>query len=246
MCTLCTTVAVAETLPFPTTEAEVKEENLTAVELLQSCSRMIPVEPLILKGQMIVRKERGIELAAHPFQLMTDWGASPPTAECLILDPSGTSVVERVVLTRPKNGAADIKLYKGIDKKDPKTVSYAGRIRGTDMTWLDLTLDFLWWKDVRFADKPEGKSRANRKCHILLAVPPHPIAGCSAMRIWVDKQLKCVTQTEQLDPQGNPVRRMWVQRVKKMDKRWMISHMEIETLGSGHRTKLLVDDVATP
>jgi hypothetical protein len=39
---------------------------------------------------------------------------------------------------------------------------------------------------------------------------------------------------------------MWVQRVKKMDDRWMIRDMEIETLNSGHRTKLFVDDVSKP
>jgi hypothetical protein len=66
------------------------------------------------------------------------------------------------------------------------------------------------------------------------------------MRIWVDKQMKCIMQAEQLNPQGDTVRRMWVQRVKKMDERWMIRHMEIETIGSGHRTKLLVDDATTP
>jgi len=55
-----------------------------------------------------------------------------------------------------------------------------------------------------------------------------------------------VMQAEQLDPQGNPVRKMWVQRVKKMDDRWMIRDMEIETLNSGHRTQLFVDDVSAP
>jgi len=243
---LCATFAGAQSFAIPKSEKDVREENLSAAELLNACSRMIPLEPLVLKGEMIVRKERGIELATVPFQLMTDWGANPPSAECLLLDPSGTAVVERVVMTRPENGIADIKRYEGTEKTEYSDVSYAGRIRGTDMTWLDLTLDFLWWKDVRFADIPEGDCRLGRMCYILVAVPPEPLAGCSGMRIWVDKQLKCIMQAEQLNPQGDAVRRMWVQRVKKMDDRWMIRHMEIETLGSGHRTKLMVDDVATP
>jgi len=243
---LCALCAGAQTLPRPTTAAEAHAENLSAAELLSACARMIPLEPLVLKGEMIVRKERGIELATLRFQLMTDWGGNPPSAECLLLDAAGTAVVERVVLTRPESGEADIKLYQGLEQKEFSAVSYAGRIRGTDMTWLDLTLDFLWWKDVRFADQAEGNCRLGRSCYILVAVPPRPIPGCSAMRIWVDKQMKCIMQAEQLNPQGDIVRRMWVQRVKKMDDRWMIRHMEIETLGSGHRTKLLVDDVATP
>jgi hypothetical protein len=100
---------------------------------------------------------------------------------------------------------------------------------------------------VRFDDTPRGRSWLGRDCHILLAAPPQPIPGCSAVRIWVDVKLCCVMQVEQLDPQGNPVRRMWVQRVKKMlDDRWMIREMEIETLNSGHRTSLMVESAEKP
>ncbi len=223
------------------------EEGMpTPRELLQSGARMIPLEPLVLTGELIVRRERGIELARHQFKLMTDWGAMPPSAECLLLAPGGTSVAERVVLTRPPDAPADIKVFKGLDTQSPEDVSLAGRVRGTDMTWMDLTLDFLWWKDVRFDHKPEGDCRIGRSCYILLAAPPQSIPGCAALRIWVDKQLRCIMQTEQLNAQGDTVRRMWVQRVKKMEDRWMIRHMEIETLGSGRRTKLLIDDVAKP
>ncbi len=217
-----------------------------ALNLLAACARMIPLEPLALNGELIVRKQRGIELARHPFKLMTDWGASPPAAECLLFEEDEQTVAERAMLIRSPNADADIKVFKGLDKKSPISVSMAGRVRGSDMTWMDLTLDFLWWKDVRFDNEPEGDCRIGRACHILLAAPPRSIPGCSALRIWVDKQLKCIMQTEQLNHQGESVRRMWVQRVKKMDDRWMIRHMEIESVGSGHRTKLLIDDVVRP
>jgi hypothetical protein len=231
----------------PATEEAAAEENLTAAQTLEACTRLIPSEPLLLKGSLTVRKLRGIVLMEQPFKLLMDWGASTPTAEVLLLDPAGTSLVERAVLARPAGQPAQIRLFEGPEQKPAaEPPSYAGRIRGTDMTWMDLTLDFLWWKDVRFDDKPRGESRNGRACDILVAVPPWPIPGCSAVRIWVDRQLRCLMQVEQLDPQGNAVRKMWVQRVKKMDDRWMIRDMEIETLNSGHRTKLFVDDVSKP
>ena len=174
------------------------------------------------------------------------WGAKLPSAEIMLLDPKGTSLVQRAVMTRHPGKPARIALYEGPGQKPADSPTYAGRVLGTDMTWLDLSLDYLWWKDVRFDDRPEGKSRNNRDCFILLAVPPQPIPGCMAMRIWVDKQLRCIMQAEQIGPQGNTTRRMWVQRVKKMNDRWMIRDMEIETLNSGHRTQLLVEDVAKP
>lgn len=238
--------AWAGTTARPPTEEAVAEENLTAAETLNACTRIIPTERLLLTGTLTVRKLRGIVLAEQPFKLLMDWGAQVPTAEVLLLDAKGTSLVERAVLTRTHGKPAQIKLYEGPEQKPVDSPSYAGRIRGTDMTWMDLTLDFLWWKDVRFADTPRGESFNGRDCDILVTVPPAPIPGCSAVRVWVDRQLRCVMQAEQLDPQGNPVRKMWVQRVKKIDDRWMIRDMEIETLNSGHRTRLFVDDVSEP
>lgn len=230
----------------PATQAEAEAENLTAAQTLAACTKIIPTEPLLLTGSLTVRKARGIELAEHPFKLLIDWGAKPPTAECLLLDAQGTSLVERAVLTRPAGKPAQIKLFSGPEQKPQEAPAYSGRIRGTDMTWMDLTLDFLWWKDVRFDDTPRGESHNHCDCDILVAAPPSPIPGCGAVRIWVDRKTRCVVQAEQLDPQGAPVRNMWVQRVKEINGRWMISYMEIETLNSGHRTRLLVDDVTTP
>jgi hypothetical protein len=245
-CTLALASAFASSDNRPTNEQTVVSENLTAGQILNACTKVIPTEPLLLKGTLTVRKLRGIVLVEQPFKLLIDWGAKTPTAECLLLDPQGTSLVERAVLSRPAGQPAQIKLYSGPEQKPEESPSYSGRIRGTDMTWMDLTLDFLWWKDVRFDDTPRGDSHNGRDCDILVTVPPGPIPGCSAVRVWVDRQLKCVMQAEQLDPQGNPVRKMWVQRVKKMDERWMIRDMEIETLNSGHRTQLFVDDIAAP
>ena len=230
----------------PATQQAAEAENLTASDILTACTKVIPTDRLLLKGTLTVRKQRGIVLAEHPYKLMLDWGAQTPSAECLLLDAQGTSVVERAVMTRPVGKPATIRLYSGPEQKPEEAPTYSGRICGTDMTWMDLALDFLWWKDVRFDDTPRGECRLGRDCDILVAVPPGPIPGCSAVRIWIDRQWRCVMQVEQLDPQGNPVRTMWVQRVKKVEDRWMIPEMEIETLNSGHRTRLFVDDVAAP
>jgi hypothetical protein len=146
----------------PGSEEAVVEENLTAAETLNACTRLIPTEPLLLQGTMTVRKLRGIVLMQQPFKLLMAWGAQPPSAEVLLLDQKGTGLVERAMLTRPEGKPAQIQLFEGPEQKPVPEPSYAGRIRGTDMTWMDLTLDFLWWKDVRFDDQPRGKPQRTR------------------------------------------------------------------------------------
>lgn len=225
---------------------ELEQEKKTASEILLSCSQLIPTERLLLTGTLKVKKLRGFILQENPYKLMLDWGANPPNAELMLLDPGGTSLVQRAVMTRKPGAAAELKLFSGPEQKPEETPNFAGRVSGTDLTWLDLSLDFLWWKDARFDTPARGESRNGRDCHIIIAGPPKPIPGCSAVRVWVDRQLHCIMQAEQIGPQGDTVRRMWVQRVKKMNDRWMIRDMEVSTLNSNNRTQLLVEDVATP
>ena len=147
-CCFTTGLACAEEGKGPATEQAEVAENLTAEQILSACTKIIPTEPLLLKGALTVRKLRGIVLDEYPFKLLLDWGAKTPTAECLLLDPQGTSLVERAVLTRPAGKPAQIKLYSGPQQTPEVSPAYSGRIRGTDMTWMDLTLDFLWWKEL--------------------------------------------------------------------------------------------------
>ena len=231
---------------LPEEEEDAGEDNRTAVQILQDCTRVIPTDPLVLKGELIVRRKRGTEIAKYAYNLLLDWGAQPPNAEFLVFEKDGKTTLERAQLVRPAGKGAQIKLYKGPEMAEAEAPSFSSRIRETDVSWLDLTLDFLWWPDVRFDAPSRGKCRTGRACHILLAKPPEPIPGCAEMRIWVDRALHCIMEAEQLDAQGKVVRKMWVQNVKKMDGRWMIRTMEIEMPSSGHRTQLFVEDVAQP
>ena len=78
-------------------------------------------------------------------------------------------------------------------------------------------------------------------CMVILVRPPEKIEGLEAVRLWADKKTGCLMQAEQLGAGLKPLRRLWGTRVKKFDNRWMVSVLEVETLGSRHRTKITVD-----
>jgi predicted aldo/keto reductase-like oxidoreductase len=55
-------------------------------------------------------------------------------------------------------------------------------------------------------------------------------------------------QATQNDEAGKETRRLWVRAVQKLevaenDERWVIKDLEVETTGSGHRTRLHFEDV---
>ena len=138
------------------------------------------------------------------------------------------------VITR-RNGATDLQLKD----EDGKSVPFErqGRILKTDVTWSDLTLDYLWWDDFSFDEERELESVHGQKCSVILMKK-----GPRTVRVWVDRKTGALMQAEEL-VDGRPVRRLWGTRIKKFGERWMANVMEVETLGSGHRTKITVEDL---
>lgn len=113
----------------------------------------------------------------------------------------------------------------------------SGRILKTDVTWSDLTLDYLWWDDFSFDSEREAESVHGQKCAVILMKK-----GSRTVRVWVDRKTGALMQAEEL-ADGKPVRRLWGTRIKKFGNRWMANVLEVETVGSGHRTKITVEEL---
>ena len=216
-------------------------EARTAAEMLAACVATLPREPLELTGTLTVRKQRGIVVSEHPYRLHLDWGATPQRVQCDLLDAQGkTQQCLRIIR---RDGIPDLELRSGPTLEKQPMPALSARVLDTDMSWLDLTLDFLWWKDVRL----EGTGDVlNRTCDILLAKPPAPIPNCSGVRIWLLRENGFLMRAEQLDAGGKPLRRMSVRDVKKFKDRWFINELDVEAEKSDFRTRLLVNNVLTP
>ena len=64
--------------------------------------------------------------------------------------------------------------------------------------------------------------------------------GERTVRVWVDRKTGAMMQAEEFRG-DKPLRRLWGTRLKKFGDRWMANVMEVETVGSGHRTKITVE-----
>ena len=58
----------------------------------------------------------------------------------------GTEVAAYRYILKRSNGKTDLKIFD----KNGKSVEFKkeGRLLDTDITWSDLTLDYLWWNDI--------------------------------------------------------------------------------------------------
>ena len=161
----------------------------------------------------------------------------PATAELegriVLRNRKGIPQAEYGYVLRRRDGSTDLTLRDADGAEVP--FEKEGRILKTDVTWSDLTLDYLWWDDFAFDAAREGETVHGQVCAVVLMR-----RGDRTVRVWVDRKTGALMQAEELVG-GKPVRRLWGTRIKKFGDRWMANVLEVETMGSGHRTKITVE-----
>ncbi len=233
----------------------------SAQEILDAVVARLPQERLNIRGNLLVRKLRGVVAQELHFDMLLDWGASPATACYTIRDNFGGDL-EQLTLSRAADGRLDTTYFTDGTTPAP-TPPLTTRIQGTDVSWTDLTLDFLWWPGARITGRGDIKGRS---CHVLDVPAPQPARapatvypaadgtnappadadpGYAFVRIWVDRELFVMMQAEAYNAAGTRVRKLWVQSLKKQGGRWMIKDLEVQAYPPLQRTRLRVRDVET-
>ncbi len=236
-----TLVATAQEAADDDGEVPERPAPTSVAQVLGGTLARFPVEPVSLSGSLIVRKQAGVLVREIPFTMTLRWGAAPATADYTIFDAFGR-VLNTMAVSRAAGGAVTM-AYRDGEGKDLPPPSLTAQIAGTDITWLDITLAYLWWEDGRLLEPQTFKGTL---CDVVEVRPPSPLAGCACVRLWIDRKRGFMRQAEQIDADGRRVRWMWVSSVGKINDRWMIKNMEIKRPGTGLQTKLHVDDLETP
>lgn len=182
--------------------------NATARELVAECRAMVPAD-VELTGRIVLRNRKGIVQAEHAYVLTRSAGRTALRVDGEPFAP-------------PSGGDGG--------------ASPAG-ILGTDVTWSDLTLDYLWWDDASFDAEREGESVHGQVCAVVVLKK-----GGRTVRAWIDRKTGALLQAEEADG-DRPLRRLWGTRLKKFGERWMANVLEVETIGSGHRTKITIEEM---
>ena len=181
--------------------------NATPRELVESCRSMIPAN-VELSGRIVLRNRKGIPQAEHDYVLTRSNAVTRLTIDGVAYNPPADG------LRAPRGG-----------------------MLGTDVTWSDLTLDYLDWADVSFDANPESETVHGQVCAVVVLKQ-----GERQVRVWVDRKTGALMQAEELKD-GKAVRRLWGTRIRKFGERWMANVLEVETIGSGHRTKITVEEL---
>ena len=206
--------------------------------MLAACAARMPRERVRLDGRINMRKRYGVSLRAYSFVVDADFSASPVVLDFLLSGDDGTPV-EQIRAVRDADGALSLSRLSGSGPAPLPSDSIAG----TDVSWFDACMDFLWWRNPRFAGADRVKGR---DCILLDVDAPSPTAACAKARLWVDPTQLVVLQAAQYDAAGRETRRVWVRAVQRREGRWVFKDLEVESRGGVHRTRLHFEGVEFP
>jgi hypothetical protein len=100
-------------------------------------------------------------------------------------------------------------------------------VRGGLITYEDLALGFLYWKNPKLLGSETVRTRDAWKIEV--AAPPGS-SQYGAVRVWIDKASAALLRIEGFDRNGKPAKRFEVVSAQKIDGQWMLKQMRVERL----------------
>jgi hypothetical protein len=209
-------------------------------ELLDDCLRALPDVPLAIRGELTSRTADGETEKKLQVEMLMDWRATPAVARYTIRDRFGKTL-DHLSLTWPAAGPVEYRYFTGDPLAAAPRPNLSDAVHGTDISWMDLSLAFLWWTNglTRGAE-----SVRSRPCYIADVWPdPGTCTNIGGVRLWIDPELHLTLRAELYDATNGLARRMDIKGFKKINGRWFIKDIDVQSLPSRHKTVLRVNEV---
>jgi hypothetical protein len=190
-----------------------------------------------------------VPLSGGEALLSKDASAKELVESCRRMIPGDVELSGRMIL-RSRKGIVKAKYGYRLKRRGGETTleitdadgrkvdfSKEGRILETDVTWSDLSLDYLWWDEYSFDGERDGESVHGQVCAVVVMKK-----GDRTVRVWIDRKTGALMQAEEFSGDKR-LRRLWGTRIKKFGERWMANVLEVESAGSANRTKITVEEM---
>jgi hypothetical protein len=186
----------------------------TAQEILEQVRLQQSVQQLDLQGQLRT------DATVIPFR-MTQTG---PVVRYTFANPP-----EVLQLRLGDNGSRLDLVTENSTKKFP-SARLDVNIGNTSVTYGDLALKFLYWPNAQVIG---ADSIRTRNCWKLRLPAPGNDAQYSSIILWVDKESGAIMRMEGYDQTGQLRKRFEVVSAQKIEGRWFLKQMRIETMQPG-------------
>ncbi|MEI6168345.1 MAG: outer membrane lipoprotein-sorting protein [bacterium] len=203
-------------------------------ELMANLLARLPSKPITLTGELVTTAEDEQKSKLNIIIQLR----YPQEATYTLCDSFGKSL-EQLTVVR-KKGITSYRYLAG-DPLTPAAVpSQDTRIQNTALSWMDLTLGFLWWNGGRIIGRVEARGQP---CYLLdRRAPPDDMAPYARVQLWVDTRISMLIQADGFDKLENLSRRLCIKSFKKINHEWMVKDLEVEDLTHRSITLLRIRD----
>jgi hypothetical protein len=105
-------------------------------------------------------------------------------------------------------------------------------VRGGLITYEDLALGFLYWKNPKLLGSETVRTRDAWKIEV---AAPLGSSQYGAVRVWIDKASAALLRIEGYDRDGKLAKRFEVVSAQKIDGQWMLKQMRVERIDPATR-----------
>jgi len=134
-----------------------------------------------------------------------------------------TDPAETLVLNFSENDSS-LRLVDAAGRKSEPNPS--ARVRGSGLTYEDLSMQFLYWPLAKLIGEETIKSRG---CHKIEVHPLRKGTAYGVVRLWVDKESGAIMRMEGFDATGRLAKRFEVIGAQKLENQWFLKTMRVET-----------------
>ena len=152
-----------------------------------------------------------------PFHLVQDG----PIVRYIFTDPSETLQLR----LGPNSSRLDDITRRGTARISGGRLDEA--VRGTSITYEDLSLRFLYWPNARVIGADNIRTRS---CWRIQLQPPANDSHYGSILLWVDKDSGTLMRMEAFDRAGKLVKRFEVVSAQKIEGRWFLKQMRVEAI----------------
>jgi len=208
--------------------------------LLAAVRARLPQEPLGIHGQLIVRSPRLEKRIRLNVDVELDWGHPQPVSSYTVRDYFGAPL-QRLTVKHQSTEDPHYTFASGPAMTNAALPDLSTAIQGTDVSWLDLNLAYLWW--------PSGETVGvdtilGQNCYMLeLPAPQRSQAGYGRVKLWISTKSMMLLRAEAYDAGGTLKRRVALKSFKKIGDQWIAKRIDVTSHPSGRRTQFLVRDV---
>jgi len=197
---------------------------LLSLALASAACAQSPSADEILKAARLSPMSQQGNLSA---ELQTEDGRTPFTISLDkgVVSYTFTNPDQQLQLVLGEDGS-ELRERAGGKSAEVKPARYDVKVRGTAVTYEDLSLKLLYWPKPKLIGEDTIRSRKAWKLEIQA---PKGQSQYGVARLWIDKESGAALRIEGYDKDGYLVKRFEMTSAQKINGQWMLKTMRVES-----------------